>query len=378
MAKKTIEKVDIKGLPIEAVVEALCKKYGANTLALASRARGLKLRLLSTGVYALDIALGGGVPENRITEIFGSPSALKSTVTMNLIASFQRRYPEGQAYLEDGEESFDPAYSELCGVDNDRLGLINGDSGEQAIDVISNVIDNNVPVLVVIDSIASLVPLAELECSAEQQHQGLHPRLIGKLMRILTRSIKRNLYDEDAATTTVVATNQTREKTGVIYGNPEFTPGGKAKDFYFSVRMKFLSSKSDSIMETVTANGVERSRRMGQKVRFEINKNKVASTQFEDGEFNYFIRPYKGHRPFSFDNEEVLFKYGVFFGLIKRSDGKKKDVFTFEDLSFAEAMFKAKLIVRPKLQRKLLRLILAKLAAENREGLSLVSVDTAN
>ena len=375
MAKKTIEQIDICGLSLSAVIEKVNAVFGKNTLALASSAKGLTIRKLSTGVYALDFCLGGGVPENRITELFGKYSALKSTICNRVIANFQKRYPKGQAFYEDGEQSFDPTYAEHCGVDCDRLGIINSDCGEQAIDVISALIRNNVHVLVIIDSIASLIPLDELECSAEQQFQGLHPRLIGKLMRILSKGMKRNMYDATAATTTVIATNQLREKTGIVYGNPEFTPGGRAKDHYCSVRIKFTSNKSDSLMEKVVHHGIERERRVGQVVNFEINKNKVGHSQFEEGTFTYFIRAYKDHAPYTIDNEEILFRYGVYYGLILRLVGKKKPVYCFDGMQYAEPAFKNRLITSVK-QFKLFRMIMREMLEEDSAGLVSSADDT--
>lgn len=226
MAKKDKEekkekqaRLNLDGLDMEEIVEQMNAKYGENTLALASEALGLKVRFISTGVYDLDFGLGGGIPENRLTELRGPFSSLKSTISYKVITNFQHKYEDGMAFFEDREHSFDPVYARRCGVDLTRLLIINSDSGEQAIDILADLISvRKRSILAVVDSVAALVPSAELESSAEQQFQGLHPRLVNKMMRILTSGMKRNLYDNEAPTITVLLTNQLREKTGVIYG----------------------------------------------------------------------------------------------------------------------------------------------------------------
>jgi recombination protein RecA len=374
MAKKEQVQLNLKGLSFKAIAKQINSVYGANTLAIASEAEGLIVQFFSTGVYAIDLVTGGGIPKNRITEIFGAYSALKSTVVYNTIANFQRAHPEGKAFVEDGELSFDPNYSKLCGCDNDRIGILNADSGEQAIDVIRQLMSDNVDLFFAIDSIASLVPTAEIESSAEQQFQGLHPRLVGKLMRLLRGGMKRNMYDMDAAKITVVATNQTREKIGVMYGNPETTPGGKAKDFYYSMRLRFSSSPSDAVLEKVVRNGVERECRVGQVVKFSVRKNKVSGSQFEEGDFVYYVRPYKGHRPYTFNNEDVLFKFGVFYGIIQRVQSKKdknKMLFKYGPLCRAQdSKFKDDLVKDPRLCEGLYREIMSAIVEEHQSGLT--------
>ena len=332
MAKEKKPKLSLRGLPVAAVAAQLNAKYGANTLIQASKAFGLTIKFLSTGSYALDFACGGGIPENRITELRGKFSTLKTTICLRAIANFQQRYPQGAAFFQDGEKSFDPAYAKRLGVDLERCYIINSDSGEQAVNVLADLLDLGYPVLAVVDSIASLVPSAELEAEMEQQFQGLHPRLVNRMMRILTGGLKRVMYDSKAATVTVITTNQMREKIGVVYGSPETSPGGLGREHAYSLMVKFLSSPSDRLMVKVVQNGVEREVRYGQKVRFTVSKNKVSGTQFEEGEFTFFIRELEGKKQFTFDNEEVLLKFGLFFGLIKLhppSAGRKKSSYSY-------------------------------------------------
>lgn len=350
--EKKSARVDLKGLPLGAIIEKLNAHYGANTLALASKALGLHVQFISTGVYAIDFGAGGGIPKNRITEIRGPFSSLKSTICYKTMANFQRMNKRSMVFFQDGEKTFDPVYAQICGCDLARIAIINSDSGEQAIDVLSDLLDiGDVDVLVVVDSIASLVPSAELEASMDQQFQGLHPRLINRMMRILVGGMKRCMYDESAPSLTVLVTNQIREKIGVVYGNPETTPGGRGKDFAYSLMIKVFSSPSDRIMEKVVQHGQERNVRFGQNVKFQVSKNKVSASQFEEGEFEYYVREYKGHPANSFNNEEILFRYGVFYGVIEqrmqkstKKGGKPTVVYTYGNIDYAEDAFKRELV----------------------------------
>lgn len=361
MKKEKSSRLDLKGQSIDAIINQLNKKYGENTLVKASEAVGLKVKFISTGVYALDLATGGGIPENRITELRGPFSTLKSTVCYKTIANFHKTYPEGIAFYEDGEQSFDPEYAGNVGVDCERVVVINSDSGEQAVDVMTECLDIGVDVLVIIDSIATLVPSAEIEASMDQQFQGLHPRLVNRMLRMLRGHMKRNLYDSTAPKATVVATNQMRDKIGVVYGDPTTSPGGKGREHYCSLMVKFLSSPSDRFMEKIVKYGQEREVRMGQKVRFTITKSKVGGSQFEEGEFLFYIRPYKGHPAFSINNEEVLFKYGVFYGVIQQSGS----LYSFHVLAGRkEDKFKKGLMENANTSRKLYKKILSAMLDE--------------
>jgi recombination protein RecA len=373
MAKPKVAKLDLVGASMDEIVEKINKKYGENTLARASQALGLIIKFISTGIYALDFSMGGGIPKNRVTEIRGNFSTLKSTVTCKAIAAFQRGHPDGAAFFADLEKSFDPRYAQSLGVNLDRLFIINADSGEQAIDVMTELLDLGRDVFVVVDSIAGLVPTAELEASMDQNFQGLHPRLINRMMRVITGGMKRAMYDSKAPSCTVLAINQMREKIGVVYGSPETSPGGKGREHAYSIMVKFLSSPGDRIMEKVTKNGIEREIRMGQTVRFTITKNKVGGSQFEEGSFEFYVRPYKDHPAKSVNNEDVLFQYGVFYGVITGEMVSKTMRYSFgslEDLNeinFKKRLVKASASLVNDLYEEILEAIVKEQTAANEE-----------
>ena len=323
--KPSVGRMELKSLPLQAIVEKMNAHYGANTLVMASKAKGLVKRFVSTGVNVLDYALGGGLIENRIIEIRGAYSTLKSTIVQVGMAKYLRKYKEGIGVYVDVEKTFDPFYAESLGVDTDRVLLVNPDSGEQAADVAIDLMDVGRPTYMGIDSIAAMTPTAELDASMDQQSMGLHPRLINKLMRCATARIKRNLYDSSAPTTTVVCLNQIREKIGVSFGSPETSPGGRGKEFAYSVIIRLYSSAGDALKEDITLNGIKRKIRFGQNVKFRVEKNKASGSQYEEGEFLYYIKPYKGHKVFSFNNAEASFDYGVYYGIIEARPVKVKD-----------------------------------------------------
>jgi hypothetical protein len=231
--------------------------------------------------------------------------------------------------------------------------------------------------LLVLDSVAALVPKEEIESSVEKQFMGLHARLINKMVRVLTARMKQSLYTEDRGSVTLLAINQLREKIGVMFGDPETTPGGKGKDFFYSVILRVASSPSDRLMTKVTKHGIEREVRYGQNVKFRFIKNKTSSSQFEAGEFHYYTRPNGNYEAFSFNNDEVLFRYGVYYGIIKIKNipkkGKVKATHAYEygtmlykkDKDFREA-----LCSRPKTQRKIFAEILIAMEKEEEEALN--------
>jgi recombination protein RecA len=318
MAKKPKAELDLSGNSIDAIAAKLNKKYGANTLITADKAEGLITRHISTGVHALDFALGGGFVKNRVTEIRGGFSSLKSTVCLCTVRNFLAESKDGLVLYVDAEHTFDPNYLDLLGIPKDRLLVVNPDSGEQAVDVLDEVLSiADKDTLSIVDSIAALVPTAELEASMEQMSMGAQARLVNKFLRKANSRIKRSMYDMDAPSATILCINQLREKIGVMFGNPETTPGGKGKDFFFSTILRLNSTPSCALKEKVVQNGEERMIRFGQTVNFSVLKNKVGGSQYEEGEFEYYIKPYKGHEPYTFNNIETLVRFGVFYGLIE-------------------------------------------------------------
>lgn len=321
--KSKPSRLDLAGLSLDAIVAQVNNKYGVNTLVRADKAISLKQKWISTGVHALDFATGGGIPQNRITEFRGPESSLKSTITHFTEANFLRDHPaDGLVIHADVEKSYDQAYAfRIIGANTSRIAVMNPDSGEQCVDVIAELLSLDRPTLFAVDSIAAITPSAELEASMDQQTMALQARLINRMMRVVVARMKRYMYDLSAPTTTILCINQLREKVGVVYGNPETTPGGKGKDFAYSLKVRISSTPSQKILEDVTQHGVKRKIGFGQEVNFSVSKNKCFGGQHEEGSFEFYKRPYKGYPALSFNNAEALFKFGTFLGVISSSGG---------------------------------------------------------
>lgn len=218
-----------------------------------------EIECISTGSISLDVALGiGGIPRGRVTEIFGSESSGKSTLAYHIMAEAQRS--GGEAAYIDAEHALDPGYAAKCGIDTETLLISQPDSAEQALEICEYLVRSGAVDVVVIDSVAALVPKTELEGDMGDTHVGLQARLMSQALRKLTAAISRS-------NTSVVFINQIREKVGVVWGNPEVTPGGRALKFYSSVRIDLR--RLESIKQ-----GTEI---VGSRIRARIVKNKVAA-----------------------------------------------------------------------------------------------------
>ncbi len=218
----------------------------------------LDIESIPTGSLSLDIALGiGGVPRGRIIEIYGPESSGKTTVCQHIIAEAQKR--GGICAFIDMEHALDPSYAAICGVDVENLFVSQPDTGEQALEIADTLIRSGTMDVVVIDSVAALVPRAEIEGEMGDTHVGLQARLMSQALRKLSGVIKQT-------NTVVIFTNQLREKIGVMFGSPEVTTGGKALKFYASVRLDIRRTESIKSSGTV----------MGNRTRIRVKKNKVA------------------------------------------------------------------------------------------------------
>jgi len=243
---------------VDAAILAIEKQFGRGSIMKLGSAERQQVDSIPTGSIALDLALGvGGIPRGRITEIFGPESSGKTTVCQHVIAEAQRN--GGVAAFIDVEHALDPGYARACGVNVDELLVSQPDTGEQALEITETLIRSGGIDCVVLDSVAALVPRAEIEGDMGDSHVGIQARLMSQALRKLTGAVSRS-------NTSLIFTNQLREKIGVMFGNPETTPGGRALKFYASIRQDIRR------IETIK-NGTES---VGNRVRVKVVKNKVA------------------------------------------------------------------------------------------------------
>jgi recombination protein RecA len=248
-----------KEMALEMAVKKIEKQFGQGSIMKLGEATALNVEVISTGALPLDIALGvGGVPRGRIIEIYGPESSGKTTLGLHIIAEAQKR--GGIAAFIDAEHALDPKYSENLGVNINNLLISQPNNGEEALEIAEALVRSNAIDVIVIDSVAALVPRAELEGEMGDSHVGLQARLMSQAMRKLSGAISKSK-------TTCIFINQIREKVGIMFGNPEVTPGGRALKFYASVRMEIR--KTQVIKDGDNSIGVQ--------TKVKVVKNKVAS-----------------------------------------------------------------------------------------------------
>ncbi|MBQ5590172.1 MAG: recombinase RecA [Clostridia bacterium] len=270
MATKTTPK-DAKNNPKQkALQDALAhieKTYGKGAVMKLGDTTNLNVEAISTGSVSLDMALGiGGIPKGRIVEIYGPESSGKTTVALHAVAEAQRQ--GGEAAFIDVEHALDPDYAAALGVDIDSLLVSQPDTGEQALEICEALVRSNAIDIVVVDSVAALVPKAEIEGLMGDSHVGLHARLMSQALRKLTACISKS-------NCAVIFINQLREKVGVVYGNPEVTTGGRALKFYSSVRIEIRKKETIKLQNDI----------VGSRTKAKIVKNKVAPP-FKEAEFD--------------------------------------------------------------------------------------------
>ncbi|MGH2524501.1 MAG: recombinase RecA, partial [Anaerolineales bacterium] len=256
-----------KAKALDATLSLIKRRFGDGALMRLGEATHLAVEAIPTGSLALDIALGvGGVPRGRVTEIYGPESAGKTTICQHVVAEAQKR-GELCAYV-DMEHALDPAYAARCGVDVDNLYIAQPDTGEQALEIAEALVRSGAIGVVVVDSVAALVPRAEIEGEMGDAPMGMQARLMSQALRKLSGAIKQS-------NTAMLFTNQLRQKIGVMFGNPETTTGGLALKFYASIRMDVRRIQA-------IKNGSEV---VGSRTRVRITKNKVAPP-FREAEFD--------------------------------------------------------------------------------------------
>lgn len=282
---------------IETVMNQIEKQYGKGSIVKLGSNKTLDIESIPTGSLALDIALGiGGVPKGRIIEIYWPESSGKTTISLSIIAEAQKL--GGAAAFVDAEHALDPTYAKKLGVNTDELIVSQPDTGEQALEIVEALVRSNAIDVLVVDSVAALVPRAEIEGEMGDSHIGLQARLMSQALRKLTAAINKS-------NCIVIFINQLREKIGIMFGNPETTAGGRALKFYASVRLDIR--KIDTIKNGDTF--------LGNRARVKVIKNKVASP-FKQAEFDIMYNEGISKEGNLVDvgvNEEIVQKSGAWF-----------------------------------------------------------------
>ena len=301
---------------LDLALKEILKRYGDGAVMLLGEATHMKVEAIPTGSLALDIALGiGGIARGRVTEIYGPAASGKTTLAQHVIAEAQKL--GGVCAFIDMEHALDPAYAECCGVDIDNLYISQPDTGEQALEITETLVRSGAVAVVVVDSVAALVPRSEIEGDMGDATMGMQARLMSQALRKLSGAIKQT-------NTALIFTNQLRQKIGVMFGNPETTSGGMALKFYSTMRLDIRRIQSIKIGQEV----------VGNRTRVRVVKNKVAPP-FKVAEFDIMF------------NEGIskvgdLLDIGVEMELIE----KRGSFYSYEERRIAQGRENAKIYLR--------------------------------
>jgi recombination protein RecA len=319
---------------LDAAISSITKAYGDGSIMRLGDARAqTKIEVIPTGALAVDLALGvGGVPRGRVVEIFGPESSGKTTLMLHVIANAQKA--GGLAAFIDAEHALDPGYAKRLGVNLDDLLVSQPDSGEEALTICETLARSNALDVIVIDSVAALVPRAELEGEMGMATMGMQARLMSQALRKLTAILAKSK-------TTCIFTNQLREKVGVMFGNPETTPGGKALKFYASVRMDIRRKET---MKDAAGNAV------GNHVKVKIVKNKVAPP-FAEAEFDIIYNH-------GINKEGSILDVGIECGAVDKKGAWLQ--FNGELIGQGKDAAQKTLAEKPELAKKIVEAIMAK------------------
>jgi recombination protein RecA len=303
---------DGKDKALETTMANLRKRFGEGAIMKLGEAADMRVEAIPTGALSLDLALGvGGIPRGRVTEIYGPEASGKTTICLHVVAEAQRM--GGTCAFVDVEHALDPAYAERIGVNVDELYVSQPDTGEQALEIAEALVRSGAMDVVIIDSVAALVPRAEIEGEMGDSHMGLQARLMSQALRKLSGAIKQS-------NTAMIFTNQLRQKIGIMFGNPETTSGGMALKFYASVRLDVRS------IQTLKHQGHV----IGNRCRVTVKKNKVAPP-FRQAEFDIMYN-------------EGISRAGDLLDLAVEHDivTKRGAFYTFEDVRLGQGRENAK------------------------------------
>ncbi len=317
-------------------MEQIEKQFGNGAIMKLGESHKADVELVSSGALSLDLALGGGYPKGRIIEIYGPESSGKTTLTLHAIAEVQRN--GGTAAFIDAEHALDPVYAKKLGVDTSNLLISQPDNGEQALEIVETLVRSNAVDLIVVDSVAALVPQAEIEGEMGDSHMGLQARLMSQALRKLTGIINKSKA-------TIIFINQIRMKIGVMFGNPETTTGGNALKFYASVRLDIRRTGQIKVGEEV----------IGNRTKVKVVKNKIAPP-FRQAEFDIM---YNEGISASGDVLDLAVQHGVV--------GKSGAWFDYKDGKIGQGREAAKVYLKEHadVMSEIDKLVRDKVAAEN-------------